>query len=413
MRAAHGPRGVTLVELLVGTAVGAVVLVGISLVFISQASQYQAHASRRAVQASVRQALGFVEQHVRNAGYGVDPDRALLAYDSYDASSNTQVGGYPDGLTVHSRDLYFRRTVRVAASDALSLLDGDDADSDPDALTRPLRKGDILLVLCPGAIEYAYVTVGESAPVGAFSIRLDTTPAPVDSPAGAPGALFREHGKLKESCFTDGEPPVVVKVERTSFYVASFDDDGDPATPGATPYLMLHRGADLNGDGSIDGKDATPVAVGIEQLQVAYILNTVGDGAPPLVGVKDSVPWGEAWHTGTPPSAQPRLNDPYASPRRLGSHPANIRQVRLTLVARSTQPDRQRPGDDVLTASTEGPELSAGNPAWRQLENLGPTPAAPFDPRGGGFTRAVLREAIAPKNLLMRSQFIPVHRGGG
>ncbi len=51
--------------------------------------------------------------------------------------------------------------------------------------------------------------------------------------------------------------------------------------------------------------------------------------------------------------------------------------------------------------------------AWRQLENLGTTPAPAFDPRGGGFSRAVLREAITPKNLLMRSQFIPIHRGGG
>jgi type IV pilus assembly protein PilW len=413
MRAARGPRGFTLIELLVGTAIGALVFVGISLVFISQASQYQAHASRRAVQANVRQALGFVERHVRNAGYGVDPDRALLAYDSYNAASDTRADGYPDGLTVHARDLDFRRTVSVTATDSLTLLDGEDTDALPDALTRPLRRGEILLVLCPGAVQYAYVTVGESAPVGATTIRLDTTPAPTDSPAGAPGALFREHGRLSEPCFNGGEPPVVVKVERTSFYVASFDEDSDPATPGATPYLMLHRGVDANGDGRIDGKDATPVAVGIEQLQVAYILNTVGDSAPPLVGVEGAVPWGEQWHTGTPESDRPRLDDPYSSPRRLGSHPANIRQVRLTLVARSTQPDRQRQGDDVLTASTEGPPLPSGLPAWRHLENLGSTPAAPFDPRGGGFTRAVLREAIAPKNLLMRSQFIPVHRGGG
>ena len=78
MRAPPGPRGFTLVELLVGTAVGTIVLTGVCLVFVSQASQYQAHASRRAVQASVRQALGVMERHVRNAGYGVDPDRAIL-----------------------------------------------------------------------------------------------------------------------------------------------------------------------------------------------------------------------------------------------------------------------------------------------------------------------------------------------
>ncbi|QRK09893.1 prepilin-type N-terminal cleavage/methylation domain-containing protein [Archangium violaceum] len=407
MRVPRRPRGFSLIELLVSVAIGGVVLTGICLVFISQAWQYQAHASRRAVQASVRQALGFVERHVRNAGYGVDPDRAILAYDSFDAAGNAPGDGYPDGITVHARDLYFRRRATTVGTDFLRF----DLE-----LQRPLRKGEILLVLCPGAIRYAYVTVGETAPVGADTVQLDTAPSPMDSPSGPPGTLFHEQDQLNEACFHDTEPPVVVKVERSSFYVASFDDDGDPATPGATPYLMLHRGVDINGDGTIDGADAAPIAVGIEQLQVAYILNTLGDTPPPLVGVDDTVPWGETWHTGTPETDRPRLDDAYASPRRLGSHPANIRQVRLTVVARSTRADTQRPGDDVLTpgaGDADGPSLPSGSTAWRQLENLGTTPAKAFDPRGGGFSRAVLREAIAPKNLLMRSQFIPIHPGGG
>jgi type IV pilus assembly protein PilW len=409
MRAPRRPRGFTLVELLVGTAIGALVLTGIGLVFVSQASQYQAHASRRAVQSSVRKAMGFMERHVRNAGYGVDPDRAILAYDSFDALSNARGVGYPDGLTVHSRDLYFRRRATEVGTDFLRF------DTE---LQRPLRKGEILLVLCPGAVRYAYVTVGETAPAKSFSVKLDTTPAPVDSPLGPPGALFRELDTLeKEACFHDTEPPVVVRVERSSFYVTAFDDDGDPATEGTTPYLMLHRGVDINDDGAIDGADATPLAVGIEQLQVAYILNTLGDTPPPLVGVnEDDVPWGETWHIATPELERPRLEDAYSSPRRLGSHPANIRQVRLTLVARSTKADTQRPGDDVLTPgapSASSSALPASPPTWRPLENLGTTPARTFDPRGGGFSRAVMRGSIAPKNLLMRSQFTPVHLGGG
>ncbi|MCY1082154.1 PilW family protein [Archangium lansingense] len=407
MPAPHRPRGFTLIELLVGTAIGALVLTGIGLVFVSQATQYQAHASRRAVQSSVRQAMSFVERHVRNAGYGVDPDRAILAYDSFDAVGNARGVGYPDGITVHARDLYFRRRATEVGTDFLRF---------DLPLQRTLHKGEILLVLCPGAVRYAYVTVGETAQAKATSVRLDTTPAPLDSPSGPPGSLFRELSTLNEACFHDTEPPVVVRVERTSFYVSSFDDDGDPATAGTTPYLMLHRGVDINEDGNVDTADATPLAVGIEQLQVAYILNTLGDTPPPLVGVDDAVPWGETWHIATPELDRPRLVDAYASPRRLGSHPANIRQVRLTLVARSTRADTQRPGDDVLTPGvlgSEGPPLPSGTTSWRQLENLGTTPAKAFDPRGGGFSRAVLRGSIAPKNLLMRSQFTPVHLGGG
>jgi type IV pilus assembly protein PilW len=410
MRATRHHRGFTLVELLVGTAVGALVLTGISLVFISQAHQYQAHASRRAVQSSVRQALGFVERHVRNAGYGVDPDRAVLAYDSYDATSNGQSDGFPDGLTVHARALGFRRGVEAVSTNTLRF-------SQP--LTQPLRKGQILLVLCPGAHTYAYVTLGATAGAGSNTVQLDTTPATADSPVSAPGQLFREQDRLADRCFHDGEPPVAVKVERASFYVAAFDDDGDPATPGTTPYLMLHRGLDIDGDGSISAADATPVAVGVEQLQVAYILNTLDDSTPLLAGVSDGVPWGETWHLGLPETARPQLKDSYRSPRRLTRHPANIRQVRLTLVARSTQPDRERAGDDALDPNapwTQGPLLPSGVTAWRQLENLGMNnaPVAPaFDPRGGGYARAVLRSAVAPKNLLMRSQFIPINPGGG
>src|SRR3954467_12688610 len=102
-------RGFTLLELLVGAAVGAVVLAGISLTFISQAQQYQSHASRRGVQANGRQALAFMGRHLRMAGYGVNPDRAIIPYDSFNALNDAQEPGYPDAFVVHWRDGLFRR----------------------------------------------------------------------------------------------------------------------------------------------------------------------------------------------------------------------------------------------------------------------------------------------------------------
>jgi type IV pilus assembly protein PilW len=406
MRARHPPRGFTLVELLVGAAVGALVLTAVGLVFISQAHQYQAHASRRAAQASARQAMAFVEQHLRSAGYGVDPDRALFAYDSYDAARDRQEAGFPDGLTVHARDPYFRRRAMAVASDSLQL------DAPP---PQPLPRGQILLVLCPGAFTYAYVTVGEPPPSNnPMLVRLDTSP-PADfreSPVGPPGSFFRKHEELAQPCFHGEEKPWVVKINRASFYVASFDE--------GLPYLMLHQGVDLNGDDRITAEDASPVAVGIEQLQVAYILNAEGQDEPTLVGVNDMVPWGESWQQAQEP---PRMDGSYRSPRRFTRHPANIRQVRLTLVARSALPDRERPGDDALVPGApwaRGPRLPSSSDdnllLWRQLENLtlaGASPAPAFDPRGGGYSRTVVRQSIAPKNLLMRSQFIPLFNDGG
>src|SRR5690349_71236 len=121
MRQSFRSRGFTILELLVGAAVGAVVLAGISMTFISQARQYQIHASRRGVQANARQALAFMGRHLRAAGYGVNPDRAILSWDSYDAAANQQAPGFPDAFAVHFRDEMFHRRAQTVASNQITL----------------------------------------------------------------------------------------------------------------------------------------------------------------------------------------------------------------------------------------------------------------------------------------------------
>ncbi|MFL5346792.1 MAG: PilW family protein [Hyalangium sp.] len=451
-------RGFTLLELLVGAAVGAVVLVGISLTFISQAQQYQSHASRRAIQANARQSLGFLERHLRVAGYGVDPDRAILAYDSYNAATDLQDVGYPDAFVVHWRDPLFARRV-VAATPAVLTLD--------QPLKQPMRLGQILLVICspnPSPTSFAdlainstpphaFITVGKYINAGTATINLDTTApssAP-NSPTRGPGRLFHEQATLGGAgdCFHNATyPPMVVLVHRAAFYVAMFDNDGNPATPERTPYLMMHPGVDmptatkLDGDGTIDANDAVPVAEGIEQLQAAYILDTNDASAnktPMVLGVDtvmDATHYGENWEqkdpllpTGWafnpfttyptrlfPMQVAPFLTLPQAH---LRDHLANIRQVRVTLVARSTVPDPQIPGDNLLTRFDgspypTGPTLADGTKAWRQLENLTQgTIAAAFTPSGGHYYRTIVRQSVAPKNMLMNRQFVPVTPGGG
>ncbi|HEX8703317.1 MAG TPA: prepilin-type N-terminal cleavage/methylation domain-containing protein [Myxococcaceae bacterium] len=415
MRHALRSRGFTLVELLIGAAVGAIVLLGISMTFIAQAQQYQAHASRRAIQASARQALVFMERKLRLAGYGVHPDRAVLAYDSYDVVSDSAVPGYPDAVVLHARDPLFRRPVQAVSSTQITL-----PATAP--LEEPLRRGQILLLLCPQVTEYAFVTVSDYLPAGTLTLPLDqTVPASApNSPTRGPGRLFREHANLDSPCF---DSATVVKIDRSAFYVAMFDDDGDAATGGRTPYLMMHQGLDmpsslsLEGDGVIDANDAVPVAEGIEQFQAAYILNSNTPTGQPLIrGVNESpmmaaTHYGEQWEA-IDPAHLPALwfFDPAiasSDARRMADHPANIRQVRLTVVARSTVPDQQISGDDLLT-STTGATLPDGTLPWRQLENLG-TPGSPdFTPAGGGYYRVILRESVTPKNLLMNAQFPPV-----
>jgi len=426
MRLSARSRGFSLIELLVGTVVGSIVLLGISMTFISQAQQYQAHASRRALQANARQSLNFMDRKVRASGYGVHPDRAVLAYDSYDVVSDSAVAGYPDAIVVHSRDPLFRRTVQAVTSAQIVLPAGITTGNEE------MRRGQILLLLCPLATDFAFVTVGQYVAPNSAVIPLDQA-APAgspNSPTRAPGGLFREQAKVDAGCF---DQATLVKVNRTAFYVAMFDDDGNPATQGSTPYLMMHQGLDMpsalavEGDGQINAEDALPVAEGIEQLQVAYILNANNPlnpaMVPPIVGVEE-VPmltpafWGEAWQasntdannfvsTETPPV--PWFFDDAVSaghPLRGVNHPANIRQIRLTVVARSTLVDQSIVGDDLLNGA-QGTPLSNGAIPWRQLENLdNPTPA--FRPQGGGYYRVILRSSITPKNMLMNAQFPPV-----
>jgi type IV pilus assembly protein PilW len=431
----------------VGTAVGAVVLLGISLTFISQAQQYQAHASRRGLQANARQAMAFLGRHLRIAGYGVDPDRAILAYDSFNALSDSQEPGYPDALVVHWRDALFRRRAASVSSTNISL-----QPSDP--LRQPLRRGQILLVMCerdPNVPDltvdenppHVFVTVGQYVPAGATEIPLDPTDktsAP-NSPLLGPGRLFHEQTDpgFAHPCFSR-QPPHVLLIHRAAFYVAMYDDDGNPSTPERTPYLMMHQGLDMPsatnalGDGVIDSNDAVPVANGIEQLQVAYILDTNNkdtDKTPIILGVNELMTpehYGEKWEErdlanlphGWFFNVGLDAVDPQEMPyKRLMDHPANIRQVRLSIVSRSALPDPQVPGDSLLTrpdgsSYPDGAPLANGVVPWRHLENLTLGPVAPdFAPAGGHYYRAILREAITPKNLLLNRQFAPVNPGGG
>jgi type IV pilus assembly protein PilW len=421
MRKPLRSRGFTLVELLVGAAVGAVVLVGISLTFISQAQQYQAHASRRALQASARQSMAFMGRQLRMAGYGVNPDRAILAYDSFNAQANASADGFPDAFVVHSRDPLFRRIVNSAAPDLLTVTE---------PLRAPLRRGQILLVVCGSRSSdnppHAFVTVSEEVATGALEIPLENIPAAgaPNSPIGPPGRLFHEQDVLDDvPCFNDGSAQVV-RINRFAFYVDTFERNGL-----STPYLMMHQGLDVTGDGTIDINDSVPVAEGIEQLQVAYILHTPDDDPPIIRGVEAAMPashYGEEWeridHTRHEPgwffNPNNRFSPDQLEDLRDEDHPANLRQVRVTLVARSSVPDPSYAGDDLMlrpdgSPYPDGAALEDGQLPWRHLENLeNPVPA--FTPRGGGFYRAILRESITPKNLLLNRQFVPpAPQGGG
>ena len=167
-------------------------------------------------------------RHLRAAGYGVGPDRAILSWDSYDAATNQQAPGFPDAFAVHFRDELFRRRAQSVAPNLITL-----RASEPLRPGQELRRGQILLVICerdpsfpdPSVDEnppHVFVTVGEYVGPGSTEIPLDQTPvaASDDRPTQRPGLLFHEQDTpgFSHPCFSraasaraDGAPRCVLR----------------------------------------------------------------------------------------------------------------------------------------------------------------------------------------------------------
>jgi type IV pilus assembly protein PilW len=397
--------GFTLIEMLVTLGVSGMLLAGISGVFMAQVQQHQLHLRRRGVQSGGRQATSFVEGALRRVGYGVDPDRALLAYDGFNVNATAAPDlRFPDAITLHARDPVFNRTATAANASSITI-------SSP--LTEAMALGQILLVLCSGAQNYSYVTVASSVSAGSTVIPLATSATHAESPISRPGARFHQQANLTQSCYASA---TVVKVNRASFYLAAFDEDANSASP-SIPYLMFHRGTDVSGDGRVDVNDAVPLTSGVEQLQISYALNTAAGAAPNLLGVTSAaVPgWGDDWASSITTPAQWYWTDSYSAARRLISHPANVRQVRVSMVLRGNTAEQGARGDEVYDPNQSWSSetlATSGVVAWRQLEDLDSAPAPDFDPTSptgatAGFVRRMTRFSVSPKNLLMRSQFLP------
>lgn len=396
---ARRPEGFTLVELLVTLVIASIVLTAILGVFYAQVKRYAAEQYQRTAQSGAREGVAYLERTIRAAGYGVEPSRALLAYDGFNADSPTQIAPdptYPDAIVLHQRDLRFQRALASGGVSATQLRF--------DAALGVVYPGQIFLVLCQGALQSAYVTV--AAQTAADTVSLQPASAVTrDSPVGWPGPQFHQEATLAAGCF-QGPGVVGLKVQRAAFFVRGYPDDPGGAGP-VTPYLMLHQGLDLDGSGTVDVNDAVPIAARVEQLQVAYMMDAVPPTCPtPAIhGVTDSPPWGLAWRTGTGPT----LDTSYADPSRCSDDVANVRQVRVSVVARGGRVGGA--GDDALTGDGSTGTLGSGTVAWKPLENLA-TPVAPFVPSGGGFRRTVIRLAVSTPNLAMRSQFLPLLHGG-
>jgi type IV pilus assembly protein PilW len=373
-------RGVTLVELLVALAIGAIVLAAVFGVVQSQQRAYFQGHLQRAAQQSARSALAFIEQRLSLAGYGMD---APLAFDF------RWYGAPPDGPQpcpsaaspcVRDRTdgndelVFYARDPRYWAPEAHDLDPRGNAwrvlGLDLGSVTLSARKDDvfekgrILQLLCPRGAKYAYMTVAQTvgplaadAPApGGVTIRLE---APITSPPNDSNPFRQQDAAVADTCFTNPVAPArAYFIDRYRFHVR-------PVAVGATqePFLVLDTGLDRNMDGPDEGEEIV-LAGGIESFQVGYLL-TNGSLAPrgttpgsaiaftsgPIAGASQS---GNGITTLQFPGVVPPdkwLYEPTsfygiaASPMgtipatRLTDHQANIRAVRIAIVARGPEPE--------------------------------------------------------------------------
>ena len=272
------PRGVTLVELMVGLAVVSVVLAMAGTALVSTMQVVNRGARQRGSQSQARAAAAFVERSLRMAGLGIDP---ALAFDFSvyrglgascaspgrvppSADCQRDFADRPDELVFYARDPAYWGSIADAATEgrAWTVAAADAAGS---TLTLTLHGGEVLLpgqilqVVCSGGAKVAYVTnqtrVNNPARGTVQLLGLGLTAA---------GDPFHQPGALADPCFGDGTARAFA-VDRFRFHVASYPDGAEQV-----PYLMLDTGLDRTGAGVGDPGNEIPIAEGIEDFQVVY-----------------------------------------------------------------------------------------------------------------------------------------------
>jgi type IV pilus assembly protein PilW len=370
-------RGFTLVEMLIALLVAGIAISGALLMIRSQQHTFQASNKLRQAQNAARGALLFLEQRVPLAGFGLDPAEAFdFQWYRCAGACPRDFNDAPDELVYYARNLNYRVVEDAAA--AVTTLHGkvwkglklNDTTISLEARAGDVfRAGQILQYACDSALVFTMVTLQS------------TTVAPADGPldlqleplvggglvSGSSRDPFRRQDaadtadvlyKKWNNCFLNNAR--VFQVDRYRFYVRPV-----VAAAGRTdPYLVLDQGVDRDGDGDVDLDDEVLVAEGIENFQVSYAF--VDPAIPPTgttPGTVTTVP-----NPGTAPNTTPNVITPTwfpgvfdavkqypflassqyftrsttpLEPKRKTNDQGNIRAVRISLVARSPEPDPQ------------------------------------------------------------------------
>lgn len=366
-------RGVTLVELLVGTVITTIILAAVGMAVIAVQRSYVVETQVKGAVESGRSGMSFLERSVRLAGYGLDP-RFAFDFDTTGVPGNVKDNyelTLPSGEKVLTDDLAFRYRDPAFLRRG-SITGGNLALQSPFGVT--LRAGQPLIVSCVGGQEYVVVRL--TAPVSdatatAAPIGIDVNPFP---PTGG------------RQCLSSGgaDAPFVMLMQEVRVRLLVMD---------GRSFLVAYR--DFNGVAG--NTNYVTLAQDVESFQVAYVMNRPRPDAAVAPAAVDAASTPANWVLGDagsnaanvtpdPATQAPLYSTPYDDALRYNNHPANIRSVRLSFVLRSM--DREATGRQTF--------------APIRLENA-PAVSTVAD----GFFRTSVTTAVRVPNMLSRSFFNP------
>lgn len=357
-------RGFTLIELMVSSAVTFLTVLAVSAAFLGYTQSFYTQAGVRGGQASLRQTHLMVVRNLRMAGYGMEPPLAFdfpAGWSREDSTSPTSVNR-SDRLVFRMRNPAFSVIASEFKPTEITLAN---------PLTGPLRRGQILQVMCPGAIAWTYVRLNANAAKG-------DTKLPLEAGTGTFPNLNQE-----QPCFSNaGSLGVYVfKIDVYDYSIRLIDEDGNPSTPGR-PYLFRRHGLE---EGDPVDSYGEPVAEDIEAMRVSFVR---ADGTLFTPDPADPAP-----------SYITELDDPL----RKNNNPANIRAVVVGLVARSTTRDTGASPEQMNQIP------SFGRKADGTSEN--PLLVDPYTnkPVAYGFRRIVSEMSIQVRNLRSTEMPVPIY----
>lgn len=271
-------RGTTLVEWMVSMTIGLILLVGLVVMFSEQSkAQSELEKSSRQIE-NGRYAMQLLNEDLQMAGYygefsgslavpGSLPDPCSTTLNDLDAAMAFPVQGYAAPATITGLLSCINNANYVPGTDILVVRRADATTLTLAQAVAADPKGQVYLqfgLSVAGQLS-KQIGLGTTATTAVFNLQTMAKPATPTTPAvvaqSAPLRKFLVHIYFVSPCSV-----------MSGSTCTSTSDGGNPI-----PTLKM---VELTASGNATTMTTTPLAEGIERMQIDYGLDTTGDGAP-------------------------------------------------------------------------------------------------------------------------------------